>query len=91
MNERMFTRGSGRCPAAGCHGVWRGGLDREEGASRGSEPGTPGGDYLVKRLCDLTLQETAAHFGVESYGVVARACAQVRTENRSATPASKNG
>ena len=25
--------------------------------------------YLVKRLFDLTLQETAAHFGVESYGV----------------------
>jgi chromosomal replication initiation ATPase DnaA len=22
--------------------------------------------YLVKRLCDLTLQETAGHFGVES-------------------------
>ena len=26
--------------------------------------------YLVKRLCGLTLQETAGHFGVESYGVV---------------------
>lgn len=26
--------------------------------------------YLVKRLCDLRLQETAAHLGVESYGVV---------------------
>lgn len=36
--------------------------------------------YLVKRLCDLTLQETAAHFGVESYGVVGWACAQVRAK-----------
>lgn len=34
--------------------------------------------YLVKRLCDLMLQETAGHFGVESYGVVGWACAQVR-------------
>jgi hypothetical protein len=34
--------------------------------------------YLVKRLCDLTLQETATHFGVESYGVMGWACAQVR-------------
>ena len=36
--------------------------------------------YLVKRLCDLTLQETATHFGVESYGVVGWACAQVRAK-----------
>jgi hypothetical protein len=36
--------------------------------------------YLVKRLCDLTLQETTAHFGVESYGVVGWACAQVRAK-----------
>jgi chromosomal replication initiation ATPase DnaA len=36
--------------------------------------------YLVKRLCDLTLQETAVHFGVESYGVVGWACAQVRAK-----------
>jgi len=38
--------------------------------------------YLVKRLCDLTLQETATHFGVESYGVVGWACAQVRAKQR---------
>jgi chromosomal replication initiation ATPase DnaA len=36
--------------------------------------------YLVKRLCDLTLQETAGHFGVESYEVVGWACAQVRAK-----------
>ncbi|HSF10536.1 MAG TPA: helix-turn-helix domain-containing protein [Nitrospirales bacterium] len=36
--------------------------------------------YLVKRLCDLTLRETATHFGVESYGVVGWACAQVRAK-----------
>jgi hypothetical protein len=36
--------------------------------------------YLVKRLCDLTLQETAGHFGVESYGVVGWACAQMRAK-----------
>ena len=33
--------------------------------------------YLVKRLCDLTLQDTAADVGVESYGVVGWACAQL--------------
>ena len=38
------------------------------------------GMYLVKRLCDLTLEETATHFGVESYGVVGWACAQVRAK-----------
>jgi len=26
--------------------------------------------YLAKRFCDLTFQETAAHFGVGSYGVI---------------------
>jgi chromosomal replication initiation ATPase DnaA len=36
--------------------------------------------YLVKRLCDLTLQETATQFGVTSYGVVGWACAQVRAK-----------
>ncbi len=36
--------------------------------------------YLVKRLCDLTLQETAARFGVKSYGVVGWACSQVRAK-----------
>jgi chromosomal replication initiation ATPase DnaA len=36
--------------------------------------------YLGKRLCDLTLQETAGYFGVESYGVVGWACAQVRAK-----------
>ena len=36
--------------------------------------------YLVKRQCDLTLQDTAAEFGVISYGVVAWACAQVRAK-----------
>ena len=36
--------------------------------------------YLVKRLCDLTLQETATQFGVTSYGVVGWAGAQVRTK-----------
>ncbi len=33
--------------------------------------------YLVKRLCDLTLQETATHFGVESHGGVGWPAAQV--------------
>lgn len=35
--------------------------------------------YLVKRLCDLTLQETANHFTVGSYGVVGWACHGVRS------------
>ena len=35
--------------------------------------------YLVKRLCDLTLQETAERFRVGSYGVVGWACHGVRT------------
>jgi chromosomal replication initiation ATPase DnaA len=36
--------------------------------------------YLVKRLCDLTLQETAAHFVVGSYGVVGWTCTQMRAK-----------
>ena len=36
--------------------------------------------YLVKRLCDLTLQDTAKEFGVRSYGVVGWACAQVKSK-----------
>ena len=36
--------------------------------------------YLVKRLCDLTLPETAREFGVTSYGAVGWACAQVRAK-----------
>jgi chromosomal replication initiation ATPase DnaA len=36
------------------------------------------GMYLVKRLCDLTLQETAERFRVGSYGVVGWACHGVR-------------
>ncbi len=35
--------------------------------------------YLVHRLCDLTLAETARRFGVTSYGTVAWACHQVGT------------
>ena len=36
--------------------------------------------YLVKRLCDLTLQETASQFGVASYGSVGWACAHIRAK-----------
>ena len=36
--------------------------------------------YLVKRLCDLTLSETAREFGVTSYGAVGWAYAQVRAK-----------
>ena len=36
--------------------------------------------YLVKRLCDLTLPETAREFGVTSYGAVGWACAQMRAK-----------
>ena len=36
--------------------------------------------YLMKRLCDLTLPETAREFGVTSYGAVGWACAQVRAK-----------
>ena len=42
--------------------------------------------YLVERLCDLTLQETAVHFGVESYGVVGWACAQERAKQAADQP-----
>lgn len=35
--------------------------------------------YLVKRLCDLTLQETAERFRVGSYGVIGWACHGVRS------------
>jgi REP element-mobilizing transposase RayT len=35
--------------------------------------------YLVHRLCDLTLAETARRFGVSSYGTVAWACHHVGT------------
>lgn len=38
--------------------------------------------YLVKRLCDLTLPETARVFEVASYGTVGWACAQVRTKQQ---------
>jgi putative transposase len=36
--------------------------------------------YLVRRSCDLTLQETAERFGVGSYGVVGWACHMVRSK-----------
>jgi REP element-mobilizing transposase RayT len=36
--------------------------------------------YLVKRLCDLTLQETAQRFNVGSYGVVGWACHGVQSK-----------
>jgi len=36
------------------------------------------GMYLVKRLCDLTLNEVAQRFGVRSYGVVGWACKGIR-------------
>ena len=36
--------------------------------------------YLVKRLCDLTLQDTARELGVSSYGVVGWACTQVKSK-----------
>lgn len=39
--------------------------------------------YLVKRLCGLTLQETAKQFGVGSYGVVGWACHAIRTKMES--------
>lgn len=35
------------------------------------------GMYLVKRLCDLTLNEVAQRFGVRSYGVVGWACNRI--------------
>ena len=36
--------------------------------------------YLVKRLCDMTLNEVAGMFGVSSYGVVGWACNWVRVK-----------
>jgi putative transposase len=36
------------------------------------------GMYLVKRMCDLTLNEVAQRFGVTSYGVVGWACNGIR-------------
>jgi len=42
--------------------------------------------YLVKRLCDLTLPETAREFGVTSYGAVGWACAQVRAKQEAEPP-----
>jgi len=36
--------------------------------------------YLVRQLCDLTLPETAARFGVTSYGTVAWACHEIRKD-----------
>lgn len=38
--------------------------------------------YLVKRLCDLTLQETAERFRVGSYGVIGWACHGIRSRMR---------
>ena len=40
---------------------------------RGSEARKVG-MHLVKRLCDMTLNEVAGMFGVRSYGVVGWAC-----------------
>jgi chromosomal replication initiation ATPase DnaA len=45
--------------------------------------------YLVKRPCNLTLQETARHFGVESYGVVGWACVQIRAKQATDQPFKK--
>jgi REP-associated tyrosine transposase len=39
--------------------------------------------YLVKRLCDWTLQQTAEGFGVGSYGVVGWACYTIRAQMKS--------
>ena len=36
--------------------------------------------YLVKRWCDLTLQETASRFRVGSYGLIAWACHGVQSK-----------
>ena len=46
---------------------------------RGSEARKVG-MYLVKRLCDMTLNEVAAMFGVSSYGVVGWACNWVKVK-----------
>jgi hypothetical protein len=66
--------------------------DEDHGAQstpRGSEPCPQGGLYLVKRLCDLTLQETGTHFGEESYGVVGWARSQVRAKQAVDQPSKK--
>lgn len=39
--------------------------------------------YLVKRLCDWTLQQTAERFGVDSYGAVGWSCYTVRARMKS--------
>ncbi len=36
--------------------------------------------YLVKRLCGLTLQQTADRFGLGSYGAVGWACNRVKSK-----------
>ena len=46
---------------------------------RGSEARKVG-MYLVKRLCDMTLNEVAEMFGVSSYGVVGWACNWVKVK-----------
>jgi chromosomal replication initiation ATPase DnaA len=46
---------------------------------RGSEARKVG-MYLVKRLCDMILNEVAAMFGVSSYGVVGWACNWVKVK-----------
>jgi hypothetical protein len=38
------------------------------------------GMYLVKQLCDLTLQQTAEQFGIGSYGAAGWACHGVRSK-----------
>ena len=45
----------------------------------GQELGGEGGG-VVKRLCDMTLNEVAGKFGVSSYGVVGWACNWVRVK-----------
>ena len=45
----------------------------------GQELGGEGG-VVVKRLCDMTLNEVAGKFGVSSYGVVGWACNWVRVK-----------
>ncbi len=39
--------------------------------------------YLMKLVCDLTLEETARRFNVASYGAVGWACSGVRQQMRS--------
>jgi hypothetical protein len=51
----------------------RGRRGRENGARKV-------GMYLVRRICDLTLQQTADLFGVGSYGLVGWACHGVRSK-----------